>query len=456
VLEDRCVLNIDPVTNTSGSAAVPGSLPYEWANAAAGDTIRFAANLNGRTIILGNTLDITKPVTIDGAGTGITLNGGGNRVFLIEPGIAADISGLTITGGVALLAGAGGGILNEGFLSLSNSSVTGNIAAFGGGIANVGSGALTMTGDTTNNNTATGSGGGVYNSSQLTIINCTIAVNIAVHGGGIANAHGVLMMGNSTVASNTVTGSQADGGGINTGGVGSHLALLNTIVSNPNSGAATKNDVFGTIDQAQGDLFGSDVSITGGGNLGSNRFNTNPLLGPLQNNGGPTATMALLPGPAIGAGVSTSLIPGLTVPTTDQRGDPRPANSIDIGAFQTPPLPQPAGPVLDVTALLSIQRGKLRHNGSRYRQTITLHNAGAPLQGPLYLVVDQLTPKVRLRHPAGRTMHTAPLGSPYVLVNLVNNMLATGGTQTVVLTFSNPLGRKIHYDLRVLDGSGQP
>jgi hypothetical protein len=72
------------------------------------------------------------------------------------------------------------------------------------------------------------------------------------------------------------------------------------------------------------------------------------------------------------------------------------------------------------------------------------------------LVVDQLTRKVRLRHPAGRTLHAAPLGSPYVLVSLNNNMLGTGATQTVVLTFGDPLGRKIHYNLRVLDGSGQP
>jgi hypothetical protein len=121
------------------------------------------------------------------------------------------------------------------------------------------------------------------------------------------------------------------------------------------------------------------------------------------------------------------------------------------------PGPQPApGPVQDVTPLLSIQRGKLRHKGSRYRQTISLYNAGAPLQGPLYLVVDQLTRKVRLRQPAGRTLHAAPLGRPYVLVSLNNNMLGTGETLKVVLTFGNPLGRKIHYSLRVLDGSGQP
>ena len=77
--------------------------------------------------------------------------------------------------------------------------------------------------------------------------------------------------------------------------------------------------------------------------LGVNKFNFNPQLGPLQNNGGPTLTMALLPGsPAIDAGAGISLILGLSVPTSDQRGDPRPATSIDIGAFQTQSSPSPA------------------------------------------------------------------------------------------------------------------
>jgi hypothetical protein len=453
VLEDRCVPNSDMVTNLSGSSLVLDSLPYWVANANAGDTIHFAAKLNGATITVGNTLDIQKSVTIDGTGSGITVNGGGNQVFVIEGGVVADINALTITGGVA--SNFGGGIYNKGFLTLTNSTVTGNSAASGAGINNATNATMIMSGDTVNINTAQGDGGGVANSGHLTIINCTIAANNANLGGGIAN-FGVLDLVNSTVASNAVTGAGADGGGIfYSGGSNNQLALLNTIVFNPGSGAMTNNDVLGTISQAQADLFGSAVTIASGGDHGGSKFGVNPLLGPLQNNGGPTATMALLPGsPGIGFGASSSSIPGLFVPASDQRGDPRPANSIDIGAFQTQSPPQPL--VQDVTALLSIQRGKLRHNGSRYRQTITVHNAGAPIQGPLYVVVDQLTRKVRLRQPAGRTLHAAPLGSPYVLVTLNNNMLGTGETQTVVLTFSNPLGRKIHYNLSVLDGAGQP
>jgi hypothetical protein len=144
---------------------------------------------------------------------------------------------------------------------------------------------------------------------------------------------------------------------------------------------------------------------------------------------------------------TTALAAGDTVTATASGGSGTSQFSTPVTATVLP---------ADVTSLVSIQRGKLRHNGSRYRQTITLYNAGAPIQGPLYLVVDQLTRKVQVRHRAGRTLHAAPLGSPYVLLSLNNNMLGTGATQTLVLTFSNPLGRKIRYNLRVLDGVGQP
>jgi hypothetical protein len=325
------VPSIDLVTNPSGSAATSGTLLYWLANASSGDTIQFAANLSGHTIYtLGQSLDIGKNLTIDGAALGITVDSGGlNTAVVIEPNKVVAINGLTLTGGSK------SGITNLGSLALSNSTVAGNYASSGGGIYNANTGTMTMSRDTVCNNTAT-DGGGVFNDGQLTIINCTIAANNANQGGGIFD-NGVLKIANSTVASNTVTGAGADGGGIYRGfGAGSHLSLLDTIVFNPNSGAGTSDDVFRPIAQAQGSLFGSTVSFDPGGDLGGNQFNANPKLGPLQNNAGPTATMALLPGsPAIGAGVSTSLIPGLSVSASDQRGDPRTTSGIDVGAFQT-------------------------------------------------------------------------------------------------------------------------
>jgi hypothetical protein len=468
VLEDRCVPTTWTVTKVSDTGLFDdGSLHGELKAAQSGDTINFAPGLHGAIIGLNGTVFITKDLTIDGTGSGITVNGGGQQVFDIAPGVHAHINGLTITGGNAPFPTfLGGGIYNQGFLLLANSTVTGNTAGMGtgggAGIYNAVGATMFMSGDTVNNNSAGPyQGGGISNAGVMEIDNSTIAANTANKGGGIFNS-GVLNLVNSTVASNTLLGGPvADGGGIYN--IGSHLGLLNTIVFNPTSGASSSNDVYGTIDQAQGDLFGSTVTIAAGGNLGSDQVNPNVLLGPLQNNGGPTATMALLPGsPGIGGGVSTSLIPGLTVPTTDQRGDPRPANSTDIGAFQTqPPQPQPQpqpmpGPVPDVTPQVSVVRGKLRHRGGRYRQTITLHNNGAALAGPLYLVVDQLTRKVRLQKPTGLTHRDAPLGDPYVLVSPAGQVFGSGQTRTVVLTFGNPLGRKVRYNLRVLDGTGTP
>jgi hypothetical protein len=322
-----------------------GSLRGEIMAAGNGDTIQFAPTLKGGTIKLNSMLDINKPLTIDGANNGITVSGGNQHVvFTIEPGFAVGINGLTITGGFTV--GAGAGINNNGSLTLTNSTVTGNSSqnSDGAGIENGSFGTIIMSGDAVTNNTAGGDGGGIDNNGTLTIINCTIAGNGAgnSHFGGGINNGGVLRMANSTVAFNTVqTG--GNGGGIYHNG--SELDLLNTIVFNPNSAGPDK-DVFGNITQAQGDLFGSLFAGAIQKDLGGNQLNKDPQLGPLQNNGGPTATMAMLPGSlAIGKGAGTSLILNLSVPTTDQRGAPRPANSIDIGAFQTqaPPAVTSAG-----------------------------------------------------------------------------------------------------------------
>jgi hypothetical protein len=345
-LEDRCVPSIDLVTNLSGSALASGSLPYEVAHASSGDTIQFASNLKGGSITLGNTLDINKALTIDGAGNGITVNGAGSHtVFKIDTGIVAGINALTITGGGAPGVVGGSGIDNAGSLSLNNSTVTGNHSSEGGGILNRTTGTMTMSGDTVTNNTDTGpgDGGGIYNGGTMTVRNCTIAANVGlIEGGGIFNS-GVLNVDNSTVAYNTLHVVAGEGGGISNfaGGVGlpaGQLSLRNTIVFNPNSGAKTQNDVFGAVTQAQGDLFGSGVSIASGGDLGGNQYHVDPRLGPLQNNGGPTATMAPLPGsPAIGAGVNAAVPAGVT---TDQRGFKRIVGAtVDVGAVEVQLVP---------------------------------------------------------------------------------------------------------------------
>ncbi len=340
-LEDRWAPSIDLVTNLSGSPSVAGSLPYEVAHAADGDTIQFAPSLYGGDLRLNQPLVLTNNnLLIDGFGANITIDGSNTaQVFDIRGASNVTLDYLTITGGVT--SSSGGGILVESgsSVALLNSTVTGCSASrSGGGIFN--GGTLSMFADTLSRNTAfdstipSGDGGGIANQGVLSMTNCTVGFNTAFLGGGIHN-EGTLSLTNCTVAGNALQGSGADGGGIeNSSGT---LDLLNTIVDNPAAGLAAHPDVDGSIDQAQACLFSHDVSGQIVTDRGGNQEGHSPLLGPLQNNGGPTATFALLANSAfgIGQGASSSQISGLIVPHLDQRGYERPSNSVDIGAVQT-------------------------------------------------------------------------------------------------------------------------
>jgi len=231
--------------------------------------------------------------------------------------------------------GEGGGIYNDtGTLILTNSVVSNNYAGapdpfpvgFGGGISNYGT--LTITNSTINNNQVWLAGGGVYNSGTLAITNSTVSGNGAIgqhdgqpwgHGGGIV---GEVTFTNSTLSNNY---SSLAAGGIEGSG-----ALGNTIL-NYNSGA----NISGTMTSLGYNLSSDD----GGGNLTGpgDQINTDPMIDPLQNNGGPTLTHALLSGsPAINAGDPNFTPP----PIYDQRGNPyvRVFNGrIDIGSLELQP-----------------------------------------------------------------------------------------------------------------------
>jgi hypothetical protein len=150
-------------------------------------------------------------------------------------------------------------------------------------------------------------------------------------GGGAYAGGGSLSAVNVTVTSNSIA-SGGTGGGLD---VNSGTVTLDNSIVALNTSAAAASDIAGTVAVA------SAFNLIGKGGSGglSNGVNgnqvgvANPGLGTLANNGGPTETIAVLPGsPAIGKGSST--ITGATVPTVDQRGVSRPSNSVDIGAFQ--------------------------------------------------------------------------------------------------------------------------
>jgi hypothetical protein len=365
------------VSNTNDSG--PGSLRQALASANDGDTID-ATGISGAITLSSGELLVDKSVTINGAGADVLAVDGNatSRVFQIGSGETVTISGLTIRNGHDDTTG--GGIDNESgaTLTITNSTLSGNTAGSvdnpavaGGGIFN--SGTLTIVNSTVSANTAggiSGRGGGVLNGGTLTIVNSTVSGNTAIIGAGIDNEgttttvtitnstfsgnaasayggaclnSGTLQIANSTLSDN----SAILGGGILLSGPFAPLQIGNTILNRGHSGENIHSFGEVTVTSLGYNLSSDDAGghLTGPGD----QINTDPVLGPLEDNGGPTFTHALLPGsPAINAGN-----PGFTPPPFfDQRGPgfDRVANGrIDIGSFEvqgpiaTPsPTPTPA------------------------------------------------------------------------------------------------------------------
>ena len=228
---------------------------------------------------------------------GAIVNAGGGSLSLNQSTIKFNDAGSTAKGG---------GIYNNATLSVNYSTISNNRASDGGGIANVnfsGTTTVTMLLTTLSTNSATNQGGGIYSGSgtSMLITDSTIAKNSAVsEGGGIFRQTQVqVTMGGSILAMNL------------TGTIGS--------------------DLYGPFTSNGNNLIGS--TLGGSGFLTNDLQNVNPFLGPLQDNGGPTFTHALLSGsPAIGGNTAT------TSTTDDQRLMFRPVGTnADIGAFEVQP-----------------------------------------------------------------------------------------------------------------------
>jgi len=310
--------------------------------AASGDSIIVAPATYTETLHISFSLSVIG----SGASTTIIDGGGQGKVVSIGGGIQVSLSGLTIRNGYVSVSWkgccenvfGGSGIYNNGTLTINKSTVSGNtvsatvtctpVFGCGGGVF----------------------GGGIYNTGSLTISNSTVSGNRAsisgcvtrqqacvAYGGGIFN-HGNLVLNNSTVSGNISSASHAWGGGISNVGT---AIISNSTTSGNGGGGISNNQGFSVA--LQNSIVSSNNGLNCVGTITSNGYNLSsdgtcnfnsrgdlndhdPLLGPLQNNGGTTDTMALLAGsPAIDAGNPAGCTDGSGhLLTTDQRGMPRP------------------------------------------------------------------------------------------------------------------------------------
>jgi hypothetical protein len=292
-------------------------------------------------------LTIDKSLTINGPGANVlTLRRSVDDLFpvvFVSSGNVV-ISKLTMRNGNA---GDGGDIHNAANLTVRDCTIADGTSNVGGGINNAG-GVLNLIDDTVTANMAT-MAGGIYNSGTLTMTNCTVANNHGDDGGGIHQA-----AGSATITSTTISGNQVsngDGSGIFQAG-GSATVRSSIVVGNTGGGG---NELTGDFVSQGHNVIGTGPGP--GGNACCFTQDSDQIdvvladakLGPLQNNGGGTATMALLAGSvAIDAGDDTVLNAPLNL-KNDQRGFPRKLGPhVDAGALEADP-PQSSSTLLVTT-----------------------------------------------------------------------------------------------------------
>ena len=242
-------------------------------------------NTVGTTLILaGETftenVEITRSITLVGAGSGLTIIDGqlAGTVIHISGSPVVSISGLTIQRGDTTSVD-GGGLLNEGgTVNLSNVIVEKNQAPNGAGITNAGAGVMVLDNVIVRNNVADEfvtdisvcedcAGGGIFNLGVLTITNSTIHGNQAKFGAGIDNAfNSSFFADNIEVYGNTAQNNPGDpdsaGGGIENLGT---MTLANSIVHNNLApyGAGLAND--GTLTVSGSNIYANIAGLRGGG-----------------------------------------------------------------------------------------------------------------------------------------------------------------------------------------------
>ncbi|MCA9006886.1 MAG: hypothetical protein KDA70_16540 [Planctomycetaceae bacterium] len=341
LLEDRMLLTAFTVVNTNDSGEGSLRAAIEAANANAGaDTISFETSLRGRTIVLGDELQITDDLTITGLGGLLTIDGNyDSRIFNIHAGdaettIEVSISGLNLIRGYAEKGGAilshgnltlsdtqlyfneasskGGGLYHsDGMLSVTNcnffsndaleyggaisalncsiiindSSFSFNTAEYGGAFfetaLQIPMPEILIQNSTFIENTSLKSGGAIYSGNSIIDINDSLISNNSSgsNGGGLCNSLGHMTITNSTVSDNSALKS---GGGIYTNH-GVISAVNSTIFQN--SATESGGGIYssgGNIKLSNSTLSGNSANLDGGGvYLSGSRIYTVPRIVPI-------------------------------------------------------------------------------------------------------------------------------------------------------------------------------
>jgi predicted outer membrane repeat protein len=363
-IDAQGLVTISDCTVSNNSATNQGS-PNPSTNGTGGGI----AILGGGSVTIANTKVSSNSAAF--AGGGIEMDDG--TLYLTNSSVVGNNVSNHLNGEGA----DGGGIDNSGgFLTITNSVIMGNSAindasgpASGGGISSFDSTSIVAS-TIANNSASAGNGGSTPQPAEgggldvfaaFTLENCTVSGNHATSGliasGSAGNALGGgvsfllnLGVGSDTIINCTISGNvaalpafatsgSAEGGGLSAQGQGP-VNLENTIIAA--NTAATDTDFINQSASITaffnliGDGSGSNISDGVMGNqVGTTQFPINPKLAGLANYGGPTPTMALLPG---SRAIDHGTIDNVTS-LTDQRGLPRLFGpSVDVGAFEFQPL----------------------------------------------------------------------------------------------------------------------
>ena len=329
-----------------------------------------------------------------------TTHGSAGGIF-VEGADTTTISDTTVTRNTAAFNG--GGISSGGYavLTVSDSTISDNTSGYdGGGVYSIPNdrdrGSTSVERSTISGNEAARNGGGIYSRSvsidgdsgvsKTTVANSTISANTAKegYGGGLHNENGLTQIGHSTITDNTAPTGQ--GGGVASYGDG----LTRTEVYSSVISANTHTDVDfvlypGDNSTPRNSFVSEGHNLVGDGNAtaaldaqGDQTGVSDPKLGPLQDNGGPTQTHLPLEtqgSPVIDRGN------GAEGPATDQRGETRPqdhpafanaqgSDGSDVGAVEVaasaepPPPPPPEKPVCTIkgTGGRDVLRGTARRD----------------------------------------------------------------------------------------------